>query len=201
MKNLKLYEDYINSGSNRISSLLKNLVQSLKLSFSGQNKSLGIKDLETLSLVDISQSNVNDAFEKNILMRFQDNTFQYQMIFVMKLEDVKGDEAFDKAYMKLKIYSGEDGAMLREWQKNLELYESTDEDMNSEGRWFLKVGEKETESQGQGQGQGQEETQVSASGLEFIEHFILEKLSFMKDMLDKESGADEGPQLQEEDNE
>ena len=70
--------------------------------------------------------------------------------------------------------------------------------MNSEGRWFLKVGEKEAqESQSQGQEETQEE-QTTVSGLEFIEHFILEKLSFMKDMLDKESGAEDGPQLQEE---
>ena len=180
MKTLKLYEDYINSGSNRITMLLKNLVQSLQSSFSGENKSLGVKDLETLALVDISQSNVNDAFEKNILMRFQDNTYQYQMIFVIKLDDIKGEDPIDKGYMKLKIYSGEDGTMLREWQKDLSIYESTDDDMNTEGRWFLKVGEKEAQ-EGQGQAQegqaqeGQGQAQVDQSTLEFIEHFILEK--------------------------
>ena len=202
MNTLKLYEEYINSGSNRITTLLKNLVQSLESSFSGSNKSLGVKDLETLALIDISQSNVNDAFEKNILMRFSDNSYQYQMTFVIKLEDVKDNDPINKGYMKLKIYNGGDGQLVREWQKDLSLYESSDEDMNQEGRWFLKVGEIETQEgqaqEGQAQeGQAQEgQAQVDQSSLDFIEHFILDKLSFLKEMVDKQNGGEEGPELQ-----
>ena len=194
MKTLKLYEEYINSGSNRISTLLKNLVQSLNASFSGENNALGKKDLEGLSLIDIEQSNSNDAFEKNILMRFADNSYQYQMIFVIKLDDVKNNDDIEKAYMKLKIYNGDSASLVREWQSDLTIKESTDEEMNQEGRWFLKVGENETQSQSQSQ--SQDETQAQTSNLDFIESFILEKLGFLKDMLDK--NKEEGPQLSQE---
>lgn len=170
MKTLKLYEEYINSGSNRISTLLKNLVNSLNLSFSGENKTLGEKDLESLSLIDIEQSNSNDALEKNILMRFSDYEYHYQMIFVIKLEDVTGNEPIDKGYMKIKIYDSIQATLLREWQSDLSIEESADDDMNKEGRWFLKIGESDGKSK---------------NGLEYIENFIIEKISFMKEMLEK----------------
>ena len=193
LNNLKLYEEYINSNSNRVNTLLKNLVQSLNASFSGTNGSLGVKDLEGLSLLDLEQSVTGDAFEKNILMRFSDNSYQYQMIFVIKLDDVKDNDPIEKGYMKLKIYSGDDGTMLREWQKDLTIQESTDDDINSEGRWYLKVGENEN-----AQSQSQDsQSQVQTSGLDFIEHFIIEKLGFLKESLDK---AKNGPQLSQEDN-
>ena len=201
MNNLKLYEEYINSASNRISTLLKNLVQSLNASFSGTNSSLGQKDLEGLALIDIEQSNSNDAFEKNVLMRFSDHSYQYQMIFVLKLDDVKGEDPINKGYMKLKIYDGNQANLLREWQNNLTIAVGTDEEMNTEGRWFLKVGENDAQSQGQSQEEGQEEEgqeEVQTSNLDFIESFILEKLGFLKDMLDKQTGAQDGPQLQQE---
>jgi len=192
LNNLKLYEEYINSGSNRVNTLLKNLVQSLNASFSGTNGSLGVKDLEGLSLIDLEQSVTGDAFEKNILMRFSDNSYQYQMIFVIKLEDVKDNDAIDKGYMKLKIYNGDDGTMLREWQKDLTLHESTDDEINSEGRWFLKVGENENASQDSQSQDSQSQSQVQTGDLDFIEHFIIEKLGFLKEFLDKSKN---GPQL------
>jgi len=194
MNTLKLYEEYINSGSNRVSSLLKNLVQSLYASFSGSNNALGEKDLQGLALIDVDQSNSNDAFEKNILMRFSDANFHYQMIFVIKLDDIKDNEPITRAYMKIKIYDAAQANMIREWQSDLTVAEATDEEINSEGRYFIKVGEINAQSQGQSQVQSQ--TQVQTGNLDFIEQFIIEKIGFLKEFLETETAGDDGPQLQ-----
>jgi len=190
MKILKLYEEYINSTSNKVNTFLKNLVKSLYDSFTGSNNVFGPKDIETITLIDVEQSNSNDAFEKNILMRFSDNVYQYQMIFVLKISDIKDNESIKKGYMKLKIYDGNDGDLLREWQNNLIIKEASDEEMNSEGRWFVKVGEKkkneETEDT-QSEDTQSEDTQsedISSSDLDYIESFILNKIGFLKEMLE-----------------
>lgn len=188
MKTIKLYEEYINSSSNRVNTFLKNLVQSLNASFSGTNNALGKKDIEHISLIDVEQSNTNDAYEKNILMRFADATFQYQMIFVIQIADIKDDKKIEKGYMKLKIYDGDDANMLREWQSDLSISESTDEEMNNEGRWFIKVGENQ-DSQSQ-----DTQSQIQNTNLDYIESFILEKLGFLKDMLEQNT---DGPQLEQ----
>jgi len=181
MKTIKLYEEYINSSSNRISTLLKNMVTMLNNTFGGNNSHLGQKDLETISLIDVEQSNSTDINEKNIVMRFSDDQFQYQMIFVIKLEDVKENENITKGYMKIKIYDGVEGQMLREWQANLEIQVSTNEQENEEGRFYVKVGENESQMQGQ-EMQGQE-TQPS-SNLDFMENFIIQKIGFLKETLE-----------------
>ena len=41
LKNLKLYEEYVNSASNRISTLLNNMVKMFKDTFEGKNDILG----------------------------------------------------------------------------------------------------------------------------------------------------------------
>ena len=202
MKTLKLYEEYINSTSNRVNTFLKNLVQSLNASFTGTNGVLGTKDIETIALIDVEQSNSNDAFEKNILMRFSDNSYQYQMIFVIKIQDVKENDPIKVGYMKLKIYDGNEAKLLREWQSDLTIEESTDEEMNSEGRWFVKVGEKTNDTQSQdtqsqdsqdSQSQNAQETQVQSSDLDYIESFILTKIGFLKEMLEPKT---DGPQIE-----
>ena len=99
--------------------------------------------------------------------------------------------------MKLKIYSNASSQLVREWQNDLTIYEPTDEEMNTKRRWFLKVGEStESQSQTQSQGQDESQTQVDKSNLEFIELFIIDKLTFLKKMVDYQDGSvDDGPQL------
>ena len=191
MKTLKLYEEYINSTSNRVNTFLKNLVQSLNASFTGTNSVLGTKDIETIALIDVEQSNSNDAFEKNILMRFSDNSYQYQMIFVIKIQDIKENDPIKVGYMKLKIYDGNEAKLLREWQSDLTVEESTDEEMNSEGRWFVKVGENTNDTQSQDT--QSQDTQVQSSDLDYIESFILTKIGFLKEMLEPKT---DGPQIE-----
>ena len=185
MKILKLYEEYINSTSNKVNTFLKNLVKSLYDSFTGSNNVFGPKDIETITLIDVEQSNSNDAFEKNILMRFSDNVYQYQMIFVLKISDIKDNESIKKGYMKLKIYDGNDGDLLREWQNNLIIKEASDEEMNSEGRWFVKVGEKKKNEETEDtQSEDTQSEDISSSDLDYIESFILNKIGFLKEMLE-----------------
>lgn len=171
MKLMKMYEEYINSPSNRISTLLKNIVTMLNNSFGGVNGGLGSKDLETISLIDIEQSDYADAFEKNILMRFSDDRFQYQMIFVIKLEDIVENDEISKGYIKIKIYDGNDAKMLREWQSNVEIKASTTEEENKEGRFFVKIGEISNDAQ-------------SSENLDYFEDFIIQKIGFLKESIE-----------------
>ncbi|NPV12903.1 MAG: hypothetical protein HPY57_14120 [Ignavibacteria bacterium] len=152
MKILKLYEEYVNSASNRISTLLNNMVKMFKETFEGKNDVLGEKELEVVTLVDVERSTSYDEFEKNIILNFTDNEFYYQVIFIVKLDDVKNNDPITKAYMKIKLYDNETSEMLREWQGNLDIKQSTEDEINEEGRFFVKVklsSENETLSQGQ----------------------------------------------------
>lgn len=186
MKILKQYEEYINSGSNRVSTLLTNMVKMFKETFEGQNDILGEKELSVLSLVEIEQSNFNDAIEKNIVLSFNDAEFFYQVYFVIKLEDVKNNEPIKNAYLKIKIYD-ENGKVLREWQSNIEIAESTQYEINNEGRFFVKAKEV-TSGQPQGQNvqaQTQPQTQGETGGMDYIESFIISKISDLKTPLEK----------------
>lgn len=160
LKRIKLYEEYVNSASNRISTLLNNMVKMFKETFEGKNDVLGEKELEVLTLVDVERSTSHDAFEKNIIMNFQDNEFYYQVTFIIKLDDVKNNDPITKSYMKIKIYDSETSDMLREWQGNLDIKESTDDEINDEGRFFVKVKiASQTETGGEGQGIQSQATQ------------------------------------------
>lgn len=212
LKTIKLYEEYVNSASNRISTLLNNMVKMFTETFEGKNKVLGEKELDVLSLVDVERSTSYDAFEKNIIMNFQDNEFYYQVIFIIKLEDVKNNEPISKAYMKIKIYDAETSDMLREWQGNLDIKESTDEKINTEGRFFIKVqiasqneiggeGQKiqaqATDTQGQSPSQSEKINYIKSEklfeqgqtqgdgGYEFIELFIIAKIGELKTQFEK----------------
>lgn len=204
LKKLKLYEEYVNSASNRISTLLNNMVKMFKETFEGKNKVLGEKELDVLTLVDVERSTSHDAFEKNIILNFQDNDFYYQITFIIKLEDVKNNEPINKAYMKIKIYDTETSEMLREWQGNLDIMEATDEEITSEGRFFVKVkiaSQSETQSQGQEiqsqvapqggqtpQGQAPQGTQ-GQTPMEKVEYKLNDKL-FEQDQTQSSAGYD-----------
>lgn len=211
LKNLKLYEEYVNSASNRISTLLNNMVKMFKETFEGKNDILSEKELDVLSLIDVERSTSYDAFEKNILLNFQDDEFYYQVIFIVKLDDVKDNEPISKAYMKIKIYDNETSEMLKEWQGNLDIKEPTDDEINNEGRFFVKVKiASETQAGGKGQEiQAQATKQESMesikygkserlfedqttdnktqgdAGFDFIEIFIISKIGELKTQFEK----------------
>jgi len=181
LRNLRLYEEYVNSASNRISTLLNNMVKMFKETFEGKNKVLGEKELDVITLVDVERSTSHDAFEKNVVLNFQDDEFYYQVIFIVKLDDVKENEPIAKSYMKIKIYDNETSDMLREWQGNLDMKESTDDEINNEGRFFVKVkiaSQTQTETSGKEvqaqatQGQGQ----MGGQGMESVKYNSKEKL-------------------------
>jgi len=178
MKTIKLFEDYINSSTNRIHTLLKNMVKMFQEIFNGETKALSEEELNTLYLVELEGSFESDPFEKNLIMNFSDNVYYYQVIFIIKVEDVKDNEPIENSYMKMKIYDTEGGKLLREWQSNLKIKECTDEEINEEGRFFVKVKEVEKSDDNGGE-------------FDFIENFIISKIATLKEPLDKKYLNDE----------
>lgn len=166
MKTLKLFEDYTNSPTNRIHTLLKNMIGMFQETFDGKNDVFSTEELESLYLVEIESSLEKDPFEKNLLMNFSDGVYYYQVIFIIKVDDVVGDEAIEKAYLKIKIYDNDDGTILREWQSNVDLEVCTDDEQNEEGRFFVKVKTEDSE-------------------LDYIESFIISKISEIREQFDQ----------------
>lgn len=168
----KVFEDYINSPTNRIHTLMKNIIKMFKEVFDGESDTLSEDELNTIFLVEIESSLESDPFEKNLIMNFSDNVYYYQIIFIIKVEDVKNEDPIEDAYMKIKIYDTEGGNMLREWQSNLKIQECTSEEQNEEGRFFVKVKEVENSDDDGGE-------------LDYIENFIISKVAELKEPLDK----------------
>jgi len=166
LKSYKMFEEYINNPTNRIHTLLNNMVKMLQETFNGDNDVLGEEEKQAITLVEIEASLEKDPMEKNIIMNFSDNIYYYQVIFVIKVEDIIGDNPIDKGYMKIKIYDNIDSKLLREWQSDLTIQECTDEELNEEGRFFVKVKDDKSE-------------------LNFIEQFIITKIGDLKIPLDK----------------
>ena len=165
MKILKLYEEYVNSASNKLSTLLDNMVQMFYDSFQGNNDVLGKEDLQTVTLIEVDRSTSNDAFEKNLLLTFEDPDFYYNVFFIVKIEDIK--EKIDKGYMKIVMYDQVSQQQVRTWQKNVDVLESTDQEINDEGRFFVKVKES---------GEGE---------FDYIENFLISKIAELKGQFKK----------------
>lgn len=181
IKSYKLFEDYINSSTEVVHTLLKNMVKMFQETFDGQNDVFGEEEKNSIVLVEVEASLEKDPMEKNIIMNFSDNLYYYQIIFIIKIEDVVPNKPIEKGYMKIKIYDSFDNKLLREWQSNLTLHVCTDDEQNNEGRFFVKVqeiGAQETPIQG-------EQSQSSGEGGNFIENFIISKIGDLKVPLDK----------------
>jgi len=195
MKKLKLYDEYIkelysDSSSNRASELLNKMVNMFAETFQGQNGMFGQNELETLSFIDVERSNYNDAFEKNILMNFEDDIYRYQIFFVVKLDDITGNEPITKAYMIIKMYDNNaENTTPNQFKYNIDIKIPNEDQMLEEGRFYVKVKEiKEGQSQGQPQGQpqpqlqGQPQGQSSDEGFVFIEEFIIDKIGKLSEL-------------------
>lgn len=199
MSIIKLFEDYVNSPSNMVSTLLNNMVNMFKDTFEGKNDVLGEKELDVLTLVDIERSISQDISEKNLILNFTDGEYYYQVIFIIKISDVK--KSIDKGYMKIKIYDNENNEKIREWQGDLAIKIATDEEINKEGRFFVKVKLNSEVDMSKGQNvqaqatstQGQTQTaenfkyrkwnkifEANDSGYEYIELFIIFKIGELK---------------------
>jgi hypothetical protein len=167
MNNMKLYEEYINSSSNRITTLLNNMVEMFINSFNGENEIFSEDELNNITLIEVEKSIKNDVYEKNIVMDFTDDIYYYQLYFIVKIDDVKNNDPITKAYMKIKIYDDEKIKIIREWQSNLDIQEASNEEINNEGRFFVKVKE------------------LDKGEFEFIENFIIMKIADLKLSLEK----------------
>ena len=183
MKYVKFFEDYINDPANRVQTMLGNMVKMIKASFDGENNILGEKELGVVSLIEIQQSTSNDSTEKNIVFNFRDDLWYYQVIFVIKLEDVKKENPISKGYIKIKIYDGQNGDKFEECQSNLDIHESTSDERDEEGRYFVKV--KEVEPTSTPEGEEAPETQPSSEGMDFIENYIINKAAKLKEPFEK----------------
>ena len=178
MKYIKLFEDYINSPSNRIQTLLKNIVTMLKATFEGTNGVFSKEEISTISLVELEQSNSNDSTEKNVILSFSDTDYLYQIILIVKIEDIKENNPIENAYMKIKLYN-QNAEMLEEWQSNLKIQEATSDEITKEGRFFIKV-------------QPVEKTEDSSGdNMDFLEHFIIAKISELKSRQKKKPEGEE----------
>ena len=171
---LKLFEEYVNSESNKITTLFINMIEMFKDTFDGKNDILSKEESDVLTLIEIEKSTSNDAFEKNIVINFNDTQYYYQITFIVKLEDVK--EKIEKAYIKIKIYDY-DSNLIREWKSNLDIQVPTDNEVTEEGRFYVKVKPNEKDEEG--------------TEFEYIENFIFSKIGDIKNTLQQYGNSEQ----------
>jgi hypothetical protein len=181
MKNLKFYNNFItelysDSSSNRASELLNKMVNMFAETFQGQNDMFSQNELETISFIDIERSNYNDAFEKNILMNFEDDVSRYQIFFVIKLDDIISNKPIEKAYIIIKIYENNaENTTPNQFKYNVDMKLPNEDEMLKEGRFYVKIKEIKNEDS-QSQSQSQNENFI------FIEEFIINKIGKMSEL-------------------
>lgn len=126
MKNIKsfrMFEEYINNATNRLNTLFDEIIKNIKYWFSE-----GSFSKEGLTLYELEKSTANDYTEKNIVLDFSDGTWYYQVIIIVKLEDVKGNEDIKDGYMKIKKYDMSQEKLLRTWEDQINLENDLTED-------------------------------------------------------------------------
>lgn len=122
MKKIKNYKDfsimetYTNNPVNRLQTLFDEMIKNMKFWFTE-----GSLSKQGLSLYELERSTANDYTEKNILVDFSDNQWYYQVIIIVKLEDVKGNEPITDAYLKIKKYDMEQTNLIRTWEGEFDL--------------------------------------------------------------------------------
>lgn len=185
MKKIKFFNDYIkeyctDSISNRASELLDKMINMFVKTFQGENEIFGNNELEYLNFIDIEKSNYNDAFEKNILMNFEDGINRYQIFFIIKLNDIKGVEPIEDAYMIIKIYDNNTiNTTPDQYKYNLKIKIPNEDEILNEGRFHIKVkeiDEKDIENK---------KSNDNDSGYQFIEEFIIEKIGKLSELKNK----------------
>lgn len=188
MKRLKFYGQYIkelysDSSSNRASELLNKMVNMFAQTFQGQNDMFGQNELESLNFIDVERSNYNDAFEKNILMDFEDGVYRYQIIFVIKLDDIKNNDPIENAYIIIKIYDDDaENTIPNEFKYNLDIKLPNEEQMLDEGRFYVKVKEIDDAQAQKEEKETQNQSQSSDEGYVFIEEFIIDKIGKLSEL-------------------
>lgn len=191
---LKLFEEYINDSSNRIKTLFDNMIEMFKTFFNSgiennnnneddienDEKILSDEELNALTFIEIEQSNTNDNFEKNIIMQFSDEEYYYQIVFIVKVEDVKTE--IDKAYIIIKVYDY-DGKLINKTQTNLDIKVSSDDDILNEGRFYVKV--KPVKTGEEPQSTQEPQPTENDENYDYIENFIISKIGDIKGILKK----------------
>lgn len=122
MKRLKLYEEYINNPVNRLQTVFDEMIKNMKFWFTE-----GSLSKQGLSLYELERSTANDYTEKNILIDFSDSQWYYQVIIIVKLEDVKGNEPIKDGYIKIKKYDMDQTNLIRTWEGEFDLVKDFNE--------------------------------------------------------------------------
>lgn len=174
-------EIYSDSSSAKASELLNKMVDMFAQSFQGENDLFSENELEYISFIDVERSNYNDAFEKNIMMNFEDQYYRYQVFFVIKLDDIKNTK-IDKAYMIIKIYDNNaENTTPNEYKYNIDIKIPNEDEMLEEGRFYVKVKEIKDDIQEETQEETQENTQNDTNYM-FIEEFIINKIGKLSEL-------------------
>ncbi len=181
MKRLKIFEEFTNDSL--VTTLLKNMIQRVKMSFNGENNIFSQDELQVLSLIDIEKSTVNDAVEKNILMTFQDTEYNINVMFVIQPYSKK-DEVY-KGSIKIDLIDLESTDFVIGGHYNIEIVEQ------DRGIKVKELSETETQVQTQPQAQSQDqEGTKSKAGFTIFENYIIEKVSALKEDIEKQKNVE-----------
>lgn len=183
MKRLKIFEEFTNDSL--VTTILKNMIQRVKMSFNGENNIFSPEELQVISLVDIEKSTVNDAVEKNVLMNFQDTEYNINVMFVIQPYSKK-DEVYTGS-IKIDLIDLESTDFIIGNHYNIEIIE---EDGGVKVKELTGKESQEAQTQGQPQGQPQGQETKSKAGFTVFENYIIEKVSELKEDIEKQKNIE-----------
>ena len=119
MKNLKLFEKYIESTEYRIKSIFQELEKNINEWFVSGELS---KQNASLIANKLTSTNFND---KTLILDFSDPNYKYQIIFIISMQDVLDDDKIENGYIKVKMYDYDD-KLLRTMGKDVKIKDFTE---------------------------------------------------------------------------
>ena len=119
MKNLQLFEKYIESTEYRIKSIFQELQKNINDWFVSGELS---KQNASLTSNKVTSTNFND---KSLILDFSDQNYKYQVIFIISMTDVLDDDKIQNGYIKVKMYDYDDN-LLRTMGKDVKIKDFTE---------------------------------------------------------------------------
>jgi hypothetical protein len=137
MKNLKLYEQFVeqNTVVEKLNALMKGFMKTIKGWFTN-----GSLSKHSLTLYDLELSSITDHLEKSIIFSFSDDSFFYQIEFVVRLADYD-QGIFKKAFLKIKKYSLHEQPLDSLSGMLIDVWDSNDQNLNPKGNGQINISE------------------------------------------------------------
>ena len=134
-----MYEQFVEQNAivEKLQALMKGFIKTIKEWFS-----FGSLSKHGLTLYDAELSSMTDKLEKSIIFSFSDDSYYYQVEFVIRLDFYDSNEGiFKKAFLKVKKYALHEQPIDSLQGMMIDVWDSNDPNNNPDGNGQIDISE------------------------------------------------------------